>query len=69
MKKSNLAIRQNPDKEYFKEMQKILKSTNGYCGELPMKGKDFKCICKQFFEQTEPGYCAAGLYYKEESEN
>jgi ferredoxin-thioredoxin reductase catalytic subunit len=60
-----MKIKTNPDTDFVKEMKKELKKNNGYCPCSPMKNKDTKCMCKNFREQTEAGYCHCGLYYKE----
>ena len=60
-----MKIKTNPDTDFVKEMKNELKKNNGYCPCSPMKTKDTKCMCKNFREQTEAGYCHCGLYYKE----
>jgi ferredoxin-thioredoxin reductase catalytic subunit len=60
-----MKIKVNPDKDFVKEMRNSLKDNNGYCPCSPFKNEDTKCMCKNFREQTETGYCHCGLYYKE----
>ena len=54
------------DPELVKEIQSKLKANNGYCPCSLFQDKEHKCMCKDFREQTTPGYCHCGLYYKEE---
>lgn len=39
-----------------------------HCPCKVKKNEDTLCMCKEFREQNEPGYCHCGLYYKEEVE-
>lgn len=60
-----MTIRQNPDRDYAKEVRDKLKSNGGYCPCRLGKTADTKCMCKEFREQierNEPGYCHCGLY-------
>lgn len=48
---------------------KIIKALNdngGYCPYKVQRLPENKCMCKEFREQEEDGYCHCGLYYKEE---
>ena len=58
-------IHVNPDKDYVKEIRDKLKANGGYCPCRLSKNEDTKCICKEFREQEEDGYCHCGLYFKE----
>lgn len=60
-----MTIRQNPDRDYAKEVRDKLKGNGGYCPCRLEKTADTKCMCKEFREQierNEPGYCHCGLY-------
>ena len=61
-----MKIIENPDKKIVKEIRKKLKANGGYCPCSLFQDKEHKCMCKGFREQTTPGYCHCGLYYKEE---
>lgn len=61
-----MKIKYNEDKEFVKEMKRQLKNNNGYCPCKLDKTPDTKCMCKDFREQTEAGYCCCGLYVKVE---
>lgn len=52
------------DKEYEREMRKRIKENNGFCPCSLERNADTKCMCKEFREQQEEGYCHCGLYYK-----
>ena len=58
-------IRKNPDNAFVKEMMEKIKENDGYCPCKLEKSPDTKCMCKEFREQIESGYCHCGLYYKE----
>lgn len=60
-----MLIKKNPDKEFERELRRQIKDNGGYCPCSVFKNKDTKCMCKEFREQQEPGYCHCGLYYKE----
>lgn len=60
-----MKIKTNPDADFAREIKKELKRNNGYCPNAMTKTKDDKCMCREFREQTEKGYCRCGLYYKE----
>ena len=56
----------NADSHKVKEIKKALKKNNGYCPTADIQDRDYKCMCREFREQTKPGYCRCGLYYKGE---
>lgn len=58
----------NTDTELVKEIREKLKENGGYCPCRLSKTEDTKCMCKEFREQQEEGYCHCGLFYKEEFE-
>lgn len=57
-------IKVNSDKDLETEIRLKLKENNGYCPCVIVKNEDTKCMCKEFREQQEEGYCHCGLYYK-----
>ena len=61
-----MKILENPNKKVVKNIKKQLKSNNGYCPGSLIHDKEHKCMCQDFRNQTTPGYCLCGLYYKEE---
>jgi ferredoxin-thioredoxin reductase catalytic subunit len=62
-----MKVKINPDKDFVEEMKADIKKANGHCPCVPphKHNEDTKCMCKNFREQTEAGYCHCGLYYKE----
>lgn len=63
-----MKIVMNPDAEYAKEVKRRVKENGGYCPCRLEKTKDTKCMCKEFREQEEPGFCHCGLYCKTEED-
>ena len=59
-----MKITTNPDKELVKTIREKLKANDGYCPCVLIKSDETKCMCKDFLEQTEEGYCHCQLYYK-----
>ena len=49
-------------------IRKDVKACGGYCPCAIAHTPDTKCICKEFFEQTEPGACHCGRFAKVEVE-
>lgn len=60
-----LKINMNNDSNFVKEMWQRLRENDGYCPCSLTRNEDTRCMCKEFKEQSEPGYCHCGLYYKE----
>ncbi len=59
-----MKIKLNPDKEIVKAIREGLKKTGGYCPCKLQRTEDNICMCKEFKDQTEEGYCHCMLYYK-----
>ena len=57
-------IKKNPNKEIFDEISKVIKENDNYCCCAITKNEDSLCICKNFREQKEGGFCHCGRYYK-----
>ena len=51
------------------KLQKIildkLKENDGYCPCRIEQTPDTKCMCKEFVEQEQSGFCHCELYYKD----
>lgn len=63
-----MKVKQNPDKDFAKEILKQLKENNGYCPCQIEKTPETKCKCKEFrdmIERNESGFCHCGLYIAE----
>ena len=54
------------NEEVKQKIREGLKRTGGYCPCELEHNQDTKCMCKNFREQTEQGYCHCGLYRKVE---
>lgn len=54
----------NDDFFLVKDIRERLKENGGYCPCKLIKNEDTKCMCKEFREQNEPGFCHCGLYRK-----
>lgn len=63
-----MKIKINPDQEYVNIIKQKLKENDGYCPCRLSKTPDSKCMCKEFKESTEEGYCHCGLYFKIKTE-
>lgn len=59
-----MKIELSNNKEHVVKIREKLKENSGYCPCRLEKTDDTKCICKEFLEQEESGYCHCGLYYK-----
>jgi len=60
-----MRITVNSDKDFVKDLRKRIEENDGYCLCALEKTPDTKCICKEFLERAEKGYCNCGLYKKE----
>lgn len=54
----------SPDFLHRKKIEDAIKENNGYCCCAIEKTDDTKCICKNFREQKQSGFCHCGRYYK-----
>lgn len=60
----NLTIIKNPNDKEYKEISDKVIGNDGYCPCKIIKTNDTKCICKEFREQKDEGYCHCGRYKK-----
>lgn len=56
----------NTDKEKAKMIKESIVKNGGFCTCQLEKNEDTRCICRNFLNKTEIGWCFCGLYYKEE---
>lgn len=54
----------NPDFLHRKKIEELIKDNDGYCCCAVEKTEDTKCMCKEFREQKEYGFCHCGRYFK-----
>lgn len=59
-----MKITKTTDKEVASAVLEGLKKNGGYCPCRADKTPETRCMCKDFIEQKEDGYCHCGLYYK-----
>ena len=60
-----MKVRENPDREYARDVRKRLNANGGHCPCRLEKTQDTVCMCKEFRDQIkrgEEGYCHCGLY-------
>lgn len=63
-----LKVIPNPDPEIFKQVTEKVIANDGYCPCLLEKNPDTKCMCKDFRDQTTPGFCHCTRFMKIEEE-
>lgn len=61
-----MKIKLSDNKELVATIKQKLKDNQGHCPCRLTKTKDTLCPCREFREQTEPGECHCGIYYKVE---
>jgi hypothetical protein len=64
MKEEKMKTILNPDSDFVREIRRKIRKNGGYCCCALVKNPDTKCMCKDFREQTEEGFCNCGLYQK-----
>jgi hypothetical protein len=64
MDNKNFKIENNPDFLHRKSIEAAIEKNDGYCCCAVEKNDDTKCMCKDFREQHEYGFCHCGRYFK-----
>ena len=64
-----MKIVENSDKKIVQEIREKLKANSGYCPCSLFQDKEHKCMCKDFREQTTPGFCHCKRFMKVETED
>lgn len=54
----------NPDPNEAAIIQQAIRENDGYCPCAAVKNTDTLCMCKNFREDINEGYCHCGLYCK-----
>lgn len=54
----------NPDFFYRKKIEEAIKENDGYCCCALEKNEDTQCMCREFREKKEYGFCHCGRYLK-----
>lgn len=57
-------IKQNPNSDTFKTISDAVKENDNYCCCEIDKNEDTKCMCKNFREQEESGFCHCARFLK-----
>jgi ferredoxin-thioredoxin reductase catalytic subunit len=60
-----MKITLNPDKAFVETMRQAIKDNDGFCPCRLKKTPDTKCMCKEFRDGIEKGYCHCELYFKD----
>ena len=64
IKEPILTIKPNPNPETFKIVSEAVSKNGNYCCCAIEKTVDTMCICKDFRDQTESGFCHCGRFFK-----
>lgn len=64
MKEPNLVIKPNPNSDTFKIVSDAVRENGNYCCCEIERNEDTKCMCKNFREQEESGFCHCGRFLK-----
>ena len=57
-------IMPNPDFLHRKKIEEAIKNNDGYCYYAEEKNENTRCMCRDFCEQKEYGFCRCGRYFK-----
>lgn len=60
-----MRISVNKDKALVDDLRRKIAENDGYCLCAIERSLDTKCMCKEFLEREEKGFCNCGLYRKE----
>ena len=64
MSRPNFTVIKNPNKEEFNMVSEAVKANGNYCCCAIEKTADTMCMCKEFRESDETGFCHCRRYYK-----
>lgn len=64
MSRPDFTITQNPNKEEFKMVSDAIRANGNYCCCATEKTADTMCMCKEFRESQEIGFCHCRRFYK-----
>ena len=60
-----MKITLNPNKEEVERIRRAVRENGGYCPCQLEKTSDTKCMCTNFVNDPNEGWCHCGLYFKE----
>lgn len=63
-KEPALVVKTNPNVDNFKNISEAVRKNGNYCCCEIEKTADTMCMCKNFREQTESGFCHCGRFLK-----
>lgn len=63
-KEPTFLIKKNPDSATYDAVTAAVKDNGNYCCCSLQKNPDTLCMCKEFREQQEGGFCHCGRFYK-----
>lgn len=61
---NNFKYIKNPNREVYEEISEAIVVNNNYCCCAIHKTPETLCMCKEFREQQESGFCHCGRFYK-----
>ena len=61
---SDFIVKPNPDQEIYKEVTAAVMLNDGHCCCELQKNEDTLCLCKNFREEENSGFCHCGRFYK-----
>jgi hypothetical protein len=61
---SEFTVKPNPNKEIFTEVSAAVSKNGNYCCCAIEKNADTMCLCKEFRESDESGFCHCGRFFK-----
>jgi ferredoxin-thioredoxin reductase catalytic subunit len=61
----DMHIEVNPDKELVAKVRQAIKDNDGFCPCSVIKSEDTRCMCKEFRESKNIGWCHCGLYLRD----
>ena len=64
IKETNIKVFPNPNTEVLKDITTAIEENEGYCCCAIEKNDDSKCMCKEFRESRDDGFCHCGRFFK-----
>lgn len=61
---SSVTITINPDVAEVERIRRAVRENDGYCPCQLEKNENTRCMCKNFVNSEQNGWCHCGLYFK-----
>lgn len=61
---SSMTITINQDRTEVERIRRAVRENDGYCPCQLEKNENTRCMCKNFVNSEESGWCHCGLYFK-----